>query len=109
MNDIDNEKTDIDHGKATGRLWAGIMSHRKSRLSLIARVAQLRDAGNMDCDAFRQIIDPQGDARYARLRPVLLASFSNFALVARSRRTEKVSVCIGLQYSTEAVILILDR
>jgi hypothetical protein len=61
MNEIDSEKTDIDHGKAAGRLWAGIMSHRKSRLSLIARVAQLRDAGNMDCDAFRQIIDPEGD------------------------------------------------
>jgi hypothetical protein len=39
-------------------------------------------------------------ARYARLRPVLLASFSNLTLVARLRRAEKMFLSIGLQYTT---------
>jgi hypothetical protein len=44
-------------------------------------------------------------ARKARLRPVLLASFSNRALLAGLRRTEKVCVFICfLHYSTARIV-----
>src|ERR1700694_5292320 len=48
-------------------------------------------------------------ARKARLRPVLLASCCHLALVERARRTETVSVFIGVQYSTDGGFLLGGR
>ena len=44
-------------------------------------------------------------ARKARLRPVLLASCCSLVLVERARRTETVSMFIGVQDSTRGGLL----